>query len=292
MEKFAQVSLYPLLVVGSVALGLAVAGSSAEVGAPGKGHRTHQKSSSLRLAGPLEEALKAHGGVDTWRQYRKITFHLREWPLGKQAPLNDRHVADLKNRHQYVEGESYSAGYNGTVAWATPSIDSVGLPPIFYTMGSFYFQAMPFVWADPGVNARLIGTRTYERKRYDAVRITYDEGVGVSDEDDYVAFFHPETHELRLIHFVPTYVGFRGNTPIEEVTRRALVFEQHQRVGGLLLPARATFYVWKNGTTQGEGATYRIEDVSLSKEPTEAELFDPPENAEIDQSGYRAEFEK
>jgi len=259
-------------------VGLAV-GAFAVIGMLPNGFHSSTSSSTAKLFRPssvvssptLQKAIDAHGGIETWQSYGAMRFSLRNWPLGKQAPLNDRHVADLRNRRHYVKGDSYEAGYTGSVAWVSPSPDALGLPASFYTKGAFYFLGMPFVWADPGVNADELGTSRYGGTSYDAVRISYEPGVGLSPKDEYVAFFDQETHRLKLIHFVPTFIGG---------PRRALVFEKHQRVEGLLVPSKATFYQWTNdGTTRGEGATYEIRKVSFESQLLGDKTFSPPTDA-------------
>ncbi|MDH3224683.1 MAG: hypothetical protein OEO23_13275 [Gemmatimonadota bacterium] len=56
-----------------------------------------------------------------------------------------------------------------------------------------YWLVMPFKWADPGVNARYLGTEDGEDGRtFEVVELTF-EGVGVTPENKYHAYVNPET---------------------------------------------------------------------------------------------------
>jgi len=232
------------------------------------------------LPATLKRGLEAHGGIEHWRSFAAFTWELRDWPLGPQAPLNDRHVDDLKRRRHLVVSDRYRTGFDGRTGWAVPSAEAVGLPPDFYPPGSFYFVAMPFVFADPGAIARDAGEMTVGDNRYDAVTINYRDDAGVSPDDDYVALFDPETGRLAMIHFTVTHARMRGETPVDQVPRKALVFEAWQDADGLLVPARASFYGWEDGRLVGEPAAFRVtspdfhqrlpEDVSFDKAVHEA----------------------
>jgi hypothetical protein len=221
----------------------------------------------------LNEAIEAHGGLATWRSYAQMDYATRDFPLGANAPFNFTQTTDLNNRRHLTRGEGFTSGLNEHRAWAAPNVEALGLPPAFFESGNFYFIAMPFVFADPGVIARDLEPITFQGKDYDRVAISYQTGIGSTPEDDYVLYIETGTRRLRMIDFVPTSAEVNGDTPKNELPRKALIFDDWQRADGLMIPGRATFYGWADGKLQGDGNTYYIHDVSFSKDAPNASVF-------------------
>ena len=224
----------------------------------------------------LAKALKAHGGLDTWRKYARMDYATSDFPLGANAPFDFTQTTDLHHRRHLTRGEGFTAGKNGRGAWAHPSNEALGLPPGFFEEGNFYFIAMPFVFADPGVIARDLEPTTFRGTAYHRVAISYRTDVGDTPEDDYVLYIDQKTNRLRMIDFVPTSAEVNGDTPKDQLPRKALVFDDWQKSGGLLIPGKATFYGWADGEFQGEGNTYTIHDVTFSKKAPDATMFEHP----------------
>ena len=225
-------------------------------------------------ASALAEAIEAHGGLDTWRSYARMDYATKDFPLGANAPFDFTQTTDLKNRRHVTRGEGFVSGKNEGGAWALPSVEALGLPPAFFESGNFYFIAMPFVFADPGVVTRDIESLEFQGKTYDRVAVSYPKGVGDTPEDDYILYIDSQTHRLKMIDFVPTSAEVNGDTPLNEIPRKALVFDTWDRYDGLLIPSQATFYGWADGELQGEGNTYKIHDVKFTKTAPVADLFE------------------
>jgi hypothetical protein len=241
------------------ALASANADQPAEAGAP--------KSQALA------EAIQAHGGLDTWQSYARMDYTTKDFPLGANAPFDFTQTTDLRNRHHVTHGKGFTSGKNADTAWALPNTEALGIPPAFFESGNFYFITMPFVFADPGVIARDIGQATFQDRTYDLVAITYPAHIGDTPEDDYILYIDAETHRLRMIDFVPTSAEVNGDTPKEDLPRKALIFNDWNRYGGLLIPSKATFYGWADGQLHGDGNTYTIQDVSFSKTAPKPSMF-------------------
>ena len=152
----------------------------------------------------------------------------------------------------------------------------MGLPPRFVTLGSFYFIGMPFVFGDEGVVLTDGGTDYFRGKPYKVVNVGYERGVGHTDEDDYVVFIDPDTHRIALINHSVT-----ENPDIDRVT---WTFDEFQKVEGLLIPAKMTFYAGWNPDNPGDGASFTIEEVKLETKRPKASLYKAPANAVIDDS--------
>lgn len=102
------------------------------------------------------------------------------------------------------------------------------MPARFYISTPFYFFGIPFVFADPGVHAESLGEKVLNGRAYDVVKFTYDENVGDTPEDNYVADFDSTTHRLHVVHYIVTYPAFRGGKSISELERHALVYDEWQ----------------------------------------------------------------
>ncbi len=224
----------------------------------------------------LNDALATHGGLDTWRSYQRMDYATRGFPLGANAPFDFTQTTDLHNRRHLTRGQGFTAGKNEHNAWAHPNNEALGIPPAFFEEGNFYFIAMPFVFADPGVVARELEPTTFHGTPYHRVAISYHTDIGDTPEDDYILYIDQNTNRLRMIDFVPTSALVNGDTPKEQLPRKALVFDDWQTAGGLLIPGKATFYGWADGELQGDGNTYTIRDVTFSKQAPDASMFQRP----------------
>ncbi len=233
-----------------------------------------QARQSTRDDGPLTQTLEAHGGIDKWQRQRTFTYTLDGFPLSPQVARPNTATVDLHNRRNRIAGEGFTVGFDGQQAWSSPGPDAVGLPPRFFSLGSFYFIGMPFVFADPGVVVQDKGTGEFRGKTYRVLQVGFNTGVGYSSEDDYHLFIDPDTHRLALIHHTVT--------ELPDVDRVTWVFDQWQQVQGLYVPARMTFYAGWNPDDPGEGAAFTIENVTFSTEPPDPAIYSPPPDAVID----------
>jgi hypothetical protein len=229
------------------------------------------------LPEPLQAAFEAHGGLDTWQQYGTLEYDL-DRRLG-DTEGQDRQTIDLQDRRVRIDADAYTIGYDGEQVWITPSKDALtyGAPPRFYSQTYFYFFAIPFVFADPGVNAESLGPRTLDGETYDVVRITYGENVGDSPDDQYVAYFDADAHRLHLVLYTVTY-GPRT----QEQPRSALVYEEWQTVGGLRVPKTARYYRWTGDGLGQQVGEATFADVEFREARPPSTLFRKPDDAVID----------
>ncbi|MEM7230457.1 MAG: hypothetical protein AAF432_16785 [Planctomycetota bacterium] len=227
----------------------------------------------------LTQTLQAHGGLDRWNAIGQLQYTVPDFPLGAKAPMNFRHIADVKLRRHLMVSDDYRLGFDGNNAWAING-DAAGIPARFVTHGNSYFVMMPFVFADAGATVTDLGTRYLDGATYDALGVSYADGD--TADDDYVLFIDQQTRRLKLIHFTVTYAAIRGDTPVNEVPRKALVFDNWQDVDGLLLPQKATFYGWADETLQGDGNSFTVTNAVGFETRPNASIFDRPSDADID----------
>ncbi|MCZ6835543.1 MAG: hypothetical protein O7G85_07195 [Planctomycetota bacterium] len=221
----------------------------------------------------LAKTYEAHGGLELFQAQGTMSYTMKGFPLSGPMSKQNHSTINLKTRQNRIDGEGFVVAWDGKQAWATPSLEAVGLPARFVTLGSFYFIGMPFVFGDPGVVLTDEGYGTFNGKNYRVIRAGYESGIGHTDEDDYKLYIDPDTNRLALFHHSVT-----ENADIDRVT---WTIDELQDVDGLLVPAKMTFYVGWNPENPGDGASFTIEDVKFSKSTPKKSLYKAPTDAEI-----------
>ena len=134
------------------------------------------------------------------------------------------------------------------------------LPPFIFSVYRFFF-------ADPGCKHESLGTKTLDGKEYAAIRFTYEAGTGDTPDDNYVAYFDKKTHLLKLVHYIVTYPAFTGGKSPEELERHAIVYDEWQKVNGLLVPKQITSHGWQKDRLVSESpVSMSYENVTFNKE--------------------------
>ena len=146
--------------------------------------------SSSNLQAQLEEAIKAHGGIDTFNQFGTLEYDLKDFP-GPKAALSDHQLFDLYSRHTLITSDTYKIGFDGEHVWITDP-EALGMPARFYAATPFYFFGLPFLFADPGCKQEFLGSKTLDGKEYDVVKFFYEAGIGDTPDDNYVAYLDKE----------------------------------------------------------------------------------------------------
>ena len=229
----------------------------------------------------LDRCLEAHGGLAKWRRFAGVEYDLA-WQSAK-GELRDHQLFDLKSRAGLISSDKYTLGTSGGEVWITPGLDALGgTPPRFYMWTPFYFFGMPFVFADPGAKHESLGRKSFEGKEYDVVRITFAKATGDTPDDYYVAYIDSATAHLRMVSYVVTYPAMRKGRPISELKPHAIVFDDWQNVGGLLVPKTAPFYGWNGHDIEG-AALGRLEfsNVQFLAQPPAPVKFQKPAAAVV-----------
>ena len=220
----------------------------------------------------LLAGLKAHGGMDSWKKYGKLSYDLTK--RGRSEQL----VTDLHSRKVLLTLSDYKIGYDGQNVWITPNKAAMGGgSPRFYHNLNFYFFAVPFVFADPGIKYEVLPAREIDGKVYDVVKISFNEGVGDAAGDYYVAHFDQETHQLYLLLYTVTY--FSGES---HENYNAIIYHEWQNTGELLVPKMMKGYKYADGEIGEQRYEARFDNVVFEENKPDASLFAMPENAEID----------
>lgn len=219
----------------------------------------------------LERGLQAHGGLDKWEQMASLQFAMMK------DDKKETHLTHLKNRKTRISHEDYTIGFDGKEVWVSPNKAAFGKGSArFYHNLRFYFFGLPFLFADPGINYEELPPKEINGITYDAVKISYQAGVGDAPEDYYIAHFHPETHLMDVLLYTVTY--YKGTT---NENYKALMYEW-QEVNGLKVPKVMSGYKYENGELGDLRYETLLLDVEIKEAAPDEALFEMPEVAEID----------
>ena len=236
------------------------------------GEKPEKETNYQHIPAELLAGLKAHGGIGAWKEYGQLSYDLTK------RGVNEQLVTDLHSRKVLLTLSDYKIGYDGQNVWIAPNKEAMGKgSPRFYHNLNFYFFAVPFVFADPGIKYEVLPAREIDGKVYDAVKISYNEGVGDAPGDYYVAHFDQETHQLYLLLYTVTY--FSGK-PHENYN--AIIYHEWQNAGGLMVPKLMKGYKYADGEIGEQRYEARFDNVVFEEKTPAPSLFAMPENAEID----------
>ncbi|CAN5559869.1 hypothetical protein BH20VER3_BH20VER3_16210 [soil metagenome] len=239
----------------------------------------------LALATPafaqFDRCLEAHGGLAKWRSFAGVEYDLT-WKSSK-GEKQDHQLFDLQSRAGLITSDNYSLGSSGGEVWIKPGLDALGgIPPRFYMGTPFYFFGMPFVLADPGTKQESLGKKMFQGKEYEVVKITFAKSAGDTPDDYYVAYIDPTTAHLKMSYYIVTYPAMRKGRKIDELEPHAIVFQDWQKVDGLLVPKSAPFYKWTGQEIEGEPlGRLEFSNVHFLKKPPEESKFRKPEGAVV-----------
>lgn len=214
----------------------------------------------------VSRVLEAHGGIDAWKTQRTLTYTiLRE--NGQEIQ-----TTDLWNRWDKIDMPNGMLGYDGEEVWVDADT-SFKSDPVFYHNLMFYFYAMPFVLADDGIVYSETDPVEFEGLSYPGIKISYEDGVGVSAKDEYILYYHPETFQMAWLGYTVTY--FSGE---KSPTFKWIRYDDWTGISGIILPKSISWYRFdENGPTELRN-TVEFADISLSTEALPVYTFQKPQD--------------
>lgn len=176
----------------------------------------------------LGKILQKHGGIDTWRKAKTISFN-----KGKEA-----HTADLNSRKTIIISPEYSMGFNGKDIWLfeKDSGSYKGNPKFYYNL-FFYFYAMPFVLADDGIIYEETTPVVFGGEEYHGIKVSYEANVGTSPDDNYIIYYNKETYQMEWLAYTVT---FNSKKPSDRYN--LIRYNDWEDVNGLQLPKSIIWY--------------------------------------------------
>ena len=242
-----------------------------------------ERLSSSEAGQLVLKSINYHGGLATWWNNGPLYFRFNYQPRkGTGTPRDTYETADYWSsvaRHQRVSDPNTEYGWTGSQAWYLPDSAEIPYNTRFWALTPYYFAGMPFVFADEGVNLSAEEPVVYEGETYDAVRVTFGEGVGDAPEDYYVLYLHPETGRLSAIRYVVSYPGYFPDGGHSQ--EKLMTYEGEQKISGITLPEKHRTFMWEADGSMGDYVTdITLGDVRFRPE-IEKSYFEAPEGSYI-----------
>jgi hypothetical protein len=212
----------------------------------------------------LGKVFDKHGGIDNWRKVKTLSFN-------KDA---EAHTIDMQTRKTKVVSPTYALGFDGNEVWLHQQ-DSTAFRgnPEFYHNLYFYFYAMPFVLADDGIIYEDAESIMFEGQEYPGIKISYEANIGTSPDDNYILYYHPETHQMEWLAYTVT---FRSKKPSDRYN--LLRYKDWETTNGLVLPKTMLWYKKdENGQpTEPQGTPTNFTLPLVSRDPVSASFYEKP----------------
>ncbi|MFD0861324.1 DUF6503 family protein [Sungkyunkwania multivorans] len=215
----------------------------------------------------LQKVFARHGGLDNWQEQQSLTYKIKG---------NEIHYINLKDRKDRVDGENFKIGFDGKDVWLHADEGAYKGNARFYHNLFFYFYAMPFVLADEGVNYSEATPLTFEGTEYPGIRISYDNGVGDSPEDEYYLYYNPDTYQMEWLGYTVTYATGEKSDDVHWIR-----YNDWTDLKGLLLPNSITWYDYEDDTIKEPKSTIEFKEAELSEVAYGDNVFDKPEGATV-----------
>jgi len=176
----------------------------------------------------LGEVFEKHGGIDAWRKAKTLSYKVK----------GETHSVDLHSRKTVVNADNYSLGYNGKDTWLSQKDSTAfkGNPEFYYNL-YFYFYAMPFVLADDGIIYEETDAIEFDGIKYPGYKISYKPNVGISPDDNYFVYYHPETKQMAWLGYTVTYFTKKPSDKFN-----ILRYNDWENINGFVLPKSITWY--------------------------------------------------
>ena len=235
-------------------------------------------------------AIEAHGGLAAW--YRAPTSSY-VWAYANQDANLDfasymvvdnrtrRAYHDLLRTGPYGESETVDArfAWDGEQAWvAPPNIEQPN--PRFWALSGFYFQQIPFVFADPGVNYEALPDESIDGTPHDMVRITFGGDVGDAPDDVYTLYLDKDSGQLDAIRYTVTYG--RDVDSEADLSETFFDYQDFVTIDGLTVPTLFEGYAYSEAEGPADTRKSRAVVDSISyRRSFESSRLERPENARI-----------
>lgn len=212
----------------------------------------------------LHKVLQAHGGLEQWHKMQSLYFEI------VKDQQNEKHTVQLWDRRDRVEGADFVMGFDGQEVWLEADTTYKGNPEFYHNL-MFYFYAMPFVLADPGINYHSVEPVTIEGLEYPGIAISYDDGIGASSKDQYIIYYHPSTFQMEWLGYTVTYFSGERSDAFNWIK-----YSKWATFNGLKLPTTLTWYQHENGTPTEPRNNVLFVNTKVSEDASPDHRFDRP----------------
>lgn len=236
----------------------------------------------------LLESIDAHGGLEAWYEAptSSYTWEYANQPSDVQFKsfmvvdnATRRAYHDLLTVGPYGDPQPVDArfAWDGENAWMYPdSIDAVN--PRFWALTGYYFEQIPFVFADPGLHYEVLEPDTLNGRPHQLVRVSFDPGVGDSPGDTYVAYIDEETRRIGAVRYTVTY----GRPYDAEEPDRATLLEysDYVTVDGLTVARHFVGHNYVDGAVTSFKNEAWADSISFRR-PFDASQLEAPPGARV-----------
>lgn len=235
----------------------------------------------------VRRAIEAHGGLEVWYRAPTSSYTWEYANVGADVRFKSFLVADNRTRdvyHDLLVTGSYEDpdtveaqfAWDGTEAWIYP--DSIERPnPAFWGISGYYFQQIPFVLADPGVNYQRLPDEELDGTTYEMVRAYFDPGVGGSPGDSYTLYVHPESGVVEAIRYTVSYG--QDVEPGADLPETLFIYDDHQTVDGLTTATSYRGYAFTDDGERGDFKNEAFADSLSFTRPFDASRMEAPDGA-------------
>ena len=219
----------------------------------------------------MSSIFEAHGGIERWNKMNSLSFELAS-RSGAEV-----HTISLKNRKCKIESKEWSIGFDGEDVWLKENKENAYKGNArFYHNLMFYFYAMPFVLADNGIDYAKMEETELDGLTYDAIKISYAEGVGDSPKDEYIIYFDRDTKKMTWLGYTVTFKDNQKSTEWHFIK-----YSEWKDVNGLHLPVKLDWYTVEDNRPKGLKNSRTFTNISINESGYEDEVFAKPEGIEI-----------
>jgi hypothetical protein len=217
----------------------------------------------------IEALFNAHGGYDLWSNMNTLSYDIiKEGGSEKQ-------IIDLKDRRERIEGANFTMGFDGTDTWVEADTSYKG-NPIFYKNLMFYFYAMPFVIGDDGIVYGETDDLVFDGESYPGIKISYNDGVGVSSKDEYFVHFSSKTNEMVWLGYTVTYFSNEKSAKIGWIK-----YDDWKTFNGLKLPQSISWFKTENNFPTEFRNKVEFDNILIEKKRIEDKIFAKTKSAII-----------
>ena len=171
---------------------------------------------------------------------------------------------------------NHTIGFDGNDVWLhkKDTIAYKGIPKFYYNL-MFYFYAMPFVFADDGIHYEAADSLVFEGKTYPSIKISYENGVGESPDDEYILYYDKDTHKMACLSYTVTFFSKEKSKEFHFIK-----YGNWQTINGLLLPETLEWYNVENNLPTTKSDKVKFIEVAITKQKMNPKAFEKPERAE------------
>ncbi|SDR95466.1 DUF6503 family protein [Gramella sp. MAR_2010_147] len=262
-----------ILIIAALAFATACKNDTKEAGQEQStsSSKDERSESTLNYPDELQKVFAAHGGLAQWNK-----MHTLEYSIPKSDENVEYQTIDLKDRYTFIENEDLFMGYDGEDVWIKEGATEYKGNAGFYHNLMFYFYAMPFVLADEGLNYEKTETLNYKETLYPGIKISFNDGVGASPEDEYYLYYDSQTKKMAWLGYTVTYQTGQSSDKVNLIK-----YAEWQETNGLLLPKTIAWYNYEAGSIGDKRNEVSFNKVSITEDKMDTEAFRMPEGARV-----------